>query len=230
MLTTKTLLLALFLVIPLSGQAADADARLRTVDLSAEASVPAANDLGVATMYVEQTQTDAAALAREINRTISAALDISRAHADIKTQSAGISTSPVYAKGGSRIDAWRMRSEIRLESRNSTSLSALVGKLQETLNVSQISMQPSPETRRKATEEAMVAALRNFEQRAELIASTLGKRYILHRLNVSESGYRPPVYAKMRNSAMMADAAPAPIEGGESDVSVTVSGAIELLD
>ena len=229
MRTTKALLVALFMMSTLTAQAAEPEV-VRTVELSAEASTPAANDLGVATLFVEQTQTDAAALAREINRAIAAALETSRAYADIKTQSAGTSTWPVYAKGGGRIDAWRMRSEIRLESRNSTSLSALIGKLQESLSVSQISMQPAPETRRKAADDAMVTALRNFEQRAELIASTLGRRYRIHRLNVSESGYRPPIYTRMRSTAMMAEAAPAPVEGGESDVSVTVSGAIELLD
>lgn len=234
MRTARPLLAAFLAVTALSATAATAASDdtppLRTVELSAEASQAATNDLGIAQLYAEQSGPDAAAVARQVNRSIAAALETSRRYADIKTQSAGTSTWPVYAKGGGKIEAWRMRSEIRLESRNSAALSELVGTLQRDLAVSQITLQPAPETRRKAADEATVDALRSFEQRATLIASTLGKRYRIHRLNVSESGYRPPVFAKMRGAAMMAEAAPAPIEGGESEVSVTVSGSIELLD
>lgn len=229
--TFRPLIAALFTLTALSTAAAsDNTPLLRTVDLSAEASQPATNDLGIAQLYAEQSGPDAAAVARQVNRSIATALETSRNYADIKVQSAGTSTWPIYAKAGGKIEAWRMRSEIRLESRNSAALSELVGKLQTALAVSQITLQPAPETRRKAADEATVDALRGFEQRATLIATTLGKRYRIHHLNVSESGYRPPIYAKMRAAPMMAEAAPAPIEGGESEVSVTVSGSIELLD
>ena len=225
-------LIAVLLALTMIGAHAGEEetSRIRTAELSADASRPAPNDLAIAQLYAEQSGPDAAAVARQVNRNIASAIETARSYQDIKVQSAGTSTWPVYAKTGGRIEAWRMRSEIRLETRNTAALSELVGKLQASLAVSNISMQPAEETRRKAADEATVDAIRAFEQRAALIASTLGKNYRIHRLNISESGARPPIYAKMRTSAMMAEAAPAPMEGGESDISVSVNGSIELLD
>lgn len=221
-------LLALTLTAAHAGD--DPDLGIRTAEFSAEASRSTPNDLAIAQLYAEQSGPDTATVARQVNRSITSAIESARGYADIKVQSAGTSTWPVYAKGGGKIEAWRMRSEIRLESRNAAALSELVGKLQSTLAVSNIGMQPAPDTRRKAADEATVDAIRAFEQRAALVGSTLGKRYRIHRLNISESGSQPPIFAKMRASAMMAEAAPAPIEAGESEVSVTVNGSIELLD
>lgn len=221
-------LLALTLTAAQAGD--DSALRIRTAEFSAQASRSTPNDLVIAQLYAEQSGPDTATVARQVNRSIANAIESARAYPGVKIQSAGTATWPVYAKGGGKIEAWRMRSEIRLESRDSSALSELVGNLQNSLAVSNLSMQPAPDTRRKAADEATVDAIRAFEQRAELIGTTLGKRYRIHRLNISESGSQPPIFAKMRATAMMAEAAPAPIEAGESEVSVTVSGSIELLD
>jgi predicted secreted protein len=123
-----------------------------------------------------------------------------------------------------------MRSELRLESTDTAAMSELVGKLQETLALAQLSMEPAPETRRKAVADVTVDALRAFEVRARLIADTLGRRYRIAHLSVADHGLQPPPMPRMRAAVMAAEAAPAPLEGGESRVSVHVSGRIELLD
>ena len=202
-----------------------------TVELAAEASGPAANDLAVAVLYAERSGTSAAAVAREVNRDIAAALELSRAQGAVKVQSGNVSTWPVYGKDGQgRIAAWRMRSELRLESTDTAAMSELVGKLQETLALAHLTMEPAPETRRKAVADVTVDALRAFETRAQLIADTLGRRYRIAHLTVGDHGLQPPPMPRMRAAVMAAEAAPAPLEGGESRVSVHVSGRIELLD
>ena len=202
-----------------------------TVELAAEASGPAANDLAVAVMYAERSGASAAAVAREVNRDIAAALGLARAQGAVKVQSGNVSTWPAYGKDGQgRITAWRMRSELRLESTDTAAMSELVGKLQESLALAQLSMEPAPETRRKAVSDVTVDALRAFEARAKLIADTLGRRYRIAHLSVGEHGLQPPPMPRMRAAAMAAEAAPAPLEGGESRVSVQVGGRIELLD
>ncbi len=202
-----------------------------TVELAAEASGPAANDLAVAVMYAERSGASAAAVAREVNRDIAAALELARAQGAVKVQSGNVSTWPAYGKDGQgRITAWRMRSELRLESTDTAAMSELVGKLQESLALAQLSMEPAPETRRKAVSDVTVDALRAFEARAKLIADTLGRRYRIAHLSVGEHGLQPPPMPRMRAAAMAAEAAPAPLEGGESRVSVQVGGRIELLD
>ena len=202
-----------------------------TVELAAEASGPAANDLAVAVMYAERSGASAAAVAREVNRDIAAALELARAQGAVKVQSGNVSTWPAYGKDGQgRITAWRMRSELRLESTDTAAMSELVGKLQETLALAHLTMEPAPETRRKAVADVTVDALRAFETRAQLIADTLGRRYRIAHLAVGDHGLQPPPMPRMRAAVMAAEAAPAPLEGGESRVSVHVSGRIELLD
>lgn len=215
---------------PLHAAEPDAAPQATTVELSAEASQSAPNDLATAVLYAERNGPNPAAVAREVNRDIAAALEIARARADIKVQSGNTSTWPVYAQDGKgRITAWRMRSEIQLESRNLAAMSELVGELQSSLALGHIAMQPAPETRRKAVDEATVGALRAFEQRAALIAGALGKKHRIAHLAIGDSGFQPPM-PRMRAAAMAAEVASAPLEGGESQISVHVSGRIELTD
>ena len=170
-------------------------------------------------------------MAREVNRDIAAALELARAQGAVKVQSGNVSTWPAYGKDGQgRITAWRMRSELRLESTDTTAMSELVGKLQESLALAQLSMEPAPETRRKAVSDVTVDALRAFEAPAKLIADTLGRRYRIAHLSVGEHGLQPPPMPRMRAAAMAAEAAPAPLGGGGGRVSVQVGGRIELLD
>jgi predicted secreted protein len=203
---------------------------LPTVELAAEASAAAPNDLAVAVLYAERNGPSAAAVAREVNRDIATALETARAEAAVKSQTGNVSTWPIYGRDGrGRIEAWRMRSEIRLESTDAGAMSELVGKLQTSLALAQVSMEPAPESRRKAVAEATVGALHAFEARAKLIADTLGRRYRIAHLAVGDHGLQPPM-PRMRAAAMAAEAAPAPLEGGESRVAVHVSGRIELVD
>jgi predicted secreted protein len=203
---------------------------LPTVDLSAEASRDAPNDLASATVYFEDTHTHPAELAQRVNRAIAEAFDQIRSYPDIKASSTGIRTSPVHSRDGRTIDAWRMRSDISLETTNVAALSELLGKLQAGLAIGGLSMQPAPATRDATADLAAQDALRAFQARARSIADALGRDYRIRSLSVNYGGFMPPPYPVMR-SAMMAEAASAPVlEGGESRVSVTVTGTIELLD
>jgi predicted secreted protein len=197
------------------------------VDLSAEASRPAANDLIRATLAAEDTGSSPGAVARQVNAQIAAALKTAKEYPAVKTQSGGTFTYPVYAKGG-KIEAWRMRSELTLESSDLEALSALLGKLQGTLTVASLNPMPTPETRKKSETEAMLEALSAFKARAKVIADALGKTYRIKQLSVNTSARMPQPMYKASARAMMAEAAPMPVEAGESQVSVVISGQIEV--
>lgn len=214
------------LVLPLTAAAVDAT----TIDLSAEASSTAANDLGRAELYFEATDADTAALATKVNRAIADALELARSAPTVSTSSAGTTTYPVHDRNGRQIESWRMRASIALESRDLAALAKLVGRLQQTLAVGNLTLQPAPDTRSKAADIAAVDALRAFEARAEVLANTLGKRYRIRHLSVQYPGL-PPAHPMFRMRAMAAaEAMPAPIEPGQSDVTVSVQGTIELVD
>jgi len=197
------------------------------VELSSEASRAASNDLAQATVSAEAAGATPGELARQINHSISEALKTAKDYPGVRAKSGGTSTYPVYAKNG-KIESWRMRSDISLESGDTAALSELLGKLQASLGVSSLNMLPAPETRRKAENEAMLDAITLFKARSKLLAEAMGKNYSITQLTVSTGGrFAPPVMRAAR--AMSAEAAaPMPVESGESLITVTVSGKIEI--
>lgn len=201
------------------------------VDLSANASRPAANDMVRASVYSEVSGKNPAELAQRVNADIAEALKLIRAKAGISVKSGQQSTYPVYGQG-QKIDGWRMRSELVLESKDQGSVSDLLGKLQQMrLAVGDVSMLPSPETRRKVEDEATREAILAFQSRAAVIAEQLGKSWKIKQLNVQQGGGMPmPMMRAARGVMMAAEAAPAPLEAGESLVTTNISGQIELAD
>jgi predicted secreted protein len=184
-----------------------------TVDLSAEASRPAVNDLVRAVVYAEAEGRNPAELSRRVNQEIAAGLQLARGKAGVSVKSGNQSTYPIYGRD-QKIESWRMRSELQ----------------QRRLAVGQVSQMPSPETRRQVEDEATRDAIKAFKHRAELVAGALGKPWKIKQLAVSQQGEAPPVPVFRAAKAMMAEAMPAPLEAGESQLTTTVSGQIELLD
>jgi predicted secreted protein len=221
-------ILFLILLPSLSYAAEDCKPKGTLIDLSVEASKPALNDMGRATIYVEASGGNPAELANRVNTAIAAALETAKTYDKVKTRSGNTHTYPNYSKEG-RISGWRIRSELLLESRAMMDLSELLGKLQEgSLVIGQIVLLPAPETEKKAEDEATLEAIAAFQAKAKLVAEALKKTYRIRQMNIGSAG-QPPVVPLMRASKMAAmEAAPAPIEAGESMVSVTVSGQIEL--
>lgn len=226
------LLVALVLVTAGGARAAEptSEGARATVDLSAEASRPAPNDQAIATLYAQADDKTPAALARQVNALISAALEQARAYPTVSTRSAGANTFPVYGREGRRIESWRMRSEIRLESRDLPALSELVGKLQANLALASLTMQPAPETRKAVADQAAKDAIQAFQERAGAVAGTLGKPWRIRHLSVGYGAPAQPVFPGVRTMAAMAEGAPIAVEAGQTEIAVTVNGTIELTD
>jgi predicted secreted protein len=199
-----------------------------TISLSSEASRPAANDLMQATLSAEATGAKPGDVSRQVNQTIAEALALVKTYPEIKVQSGGTSTYPVYDAEGGRIESWHTRSHFLLESGDTPALSELLGKLQASLAVSGLRLLPSPETKRKAEDAAILEAIRLFEMRAKLLADAQGKKYSIRELSIHAGGLAPLLVSSPRPRAASASAAPMPIEAGESMVSVSVSGKIEI--
>lgn len=220
--TRIALLTGLLLIAPLTYAGA-------TIELAAEASRPAANDMVRASIYSESTGNNPAELARRVNQEITAALKVIRDHPAVSVKSGQQSTYPIYGKE-QKIENWRMRSELILESKELATVSELIGKLQQMrLALGSVSQMPSPEMRRQVEDETTRDAIRAFQSRAAVVAEQLGKTWKIKQLNIQQGGSVPmPMMRASR--AMVAEAAPAPLEAGESQLTTTISGQIELAD
>ena len=198
-----------------------------TADISVEASRPAPNDLIRATVTAEDSGPSQAAVSARINGVIADALKIAKSYPTVQTQSGGTNTFPIYSKAG-KIEAWRMRSELRLESVDAAGITAMLGQLQSTVGVSNLVLLPAPATRAKAADQAILDALVAFNARARLVADALQRPYRIKSINVSVNGHYPQPMFRRAGTAMMAEGAPMPVEAGESQVTAIISGQIEL--
>lgn len=227
----RSLLMLAFIALPVMA-AEPAKPAGTLVDFRVDVQRPVANDLGRASAYVELTGSDPAEVARKVKTIIADGLATARAQPGITVKSGGTHTWPIYSKTGRVIENWRMRSELLLESRDAAALSTAVGKLQGgQLAIGAINFSPAPETRRKAEDDVTIEAIEAFSAKATRIAAALQKPYKIRQMSVNGSGNFPQPYPMARGAAMMAaEAAPMPVEAGESNVAVNVSGQIELVD
>jgi predicted secreted protein len=224
-----TLVLAASLAtLPALGQAPAKPAGT-LIDFHVDVQRSVSNDLGRATAYAEISGTDAADVARRVSAAIAAGLATAKAQAGVSARTGNSHTYPIYSKGGRTIESWRMRSELVLESRDAAALSALLGKLQTQLAVSHVGFVPAPETRRAAEDEAALEAIGTFQAKAARYAAALKKPYRIRSMTIGGAGAMPP-QPLYRAAMMAAEAAPMPVEAGESTLTVTINGQIELTD
>lgn len=215
----------------LAGSFAAASQAGALIDLAAEAGRPAANDMVRASVYSEASGSNPADLARQVNGNIGEALKLIREKKGVTVKSGNQSTYPIYTQSR-KIDGWRMRSELLIESKDFGAVSELLGRLQQMrLAVGDIAQMPSPETRRQVEDEAMREAIRAFQNRAAVVAEQLGKGWKIKQMHINQGGGSPvPIMRGARAAMLAADAAPAPIEAGESTITTHVTGQIELED
>ena len=111
----------------LSATAMAEEARYNQVSLRAEVNQEIAHDLMHVTLYSEAQDSDPAALAAQISKTLNAGIAQARKVKGVSVTSGSRNSYPVYDHKGQKITAWRERAELRLESADFSALSKLTG-------------------------------------------------------------------------------------------------------
>ncbi|HSS45798.1 MAG TPA: SIMPL domain-containing protein [Burkholderiales bacterium] len=200
--------------------------RYNEVDLQAEAQREIQNDVMAVTLYAEQNGENPAQVANAVNKIVNSALRTAAEVKGVKAVTGGYQTYAIYGKNN-RLESWRVRSEIRLESKDFGAASNLIGKLQSSMQLSYLGFTVSPEARRQAENEMIAEAIAKFRSRADIVKQSInGRSYKIRRISVNTSGFHPrPVLAR----ALAAQEVAAPnVEGGVSQVTVNVNGMIEV--
>ncbi|HYA19934.1 MAG TPA: SIMPL domain-containing protein [Burkholderiales bacterium] len=209
-----------------NGYAAEEQPSYNVVELQAEAQRDIQNDWMVASLYAEQSGENPSRVADEVNKIVNEALRVAQDVKTVKVRTEGYQTYPVYGKSN-RLETWRVRSAIRLESKDFNAASGLIGKLQSTMRLSSLVFTVSPDARHQAENELIAQAISNFRERADIVKRSLnGRGYKLRKMNINTGALFPrPVLAR----AMAAQEVAAPnLEEGTSQITVVVSGTIEL--
>jgi predicted secreted protein len=199
------------------------------VSLNESAKTEVENDLLVAVLFAQAEGQDSATPADEVNRLMDWAVNMAKSHPEVKVQTLGYHSNAVYNKN--RIRGWRVNQSMRLESRDSRVLGDLIAALQQQLKVQSIGYQVSDEQRRKHLDALTAEALARFQARARHIAESLGRgAYRLVRLNINDSRHSPMPVARgmMMEASAAKSVAPARIEAGTQQMTVSINGEIEL--
>ena len=209
----------------LSAQAAD-EPRYQQLHFQVERSQQVGNDQMQVWLTAQAEGSDPARLARTINETMDWALARGGHSEGVRLKTGNYQTQALRDKD--KLRGWQVSQDLHVEGTDIPAISALVGELQERLQVRSMGFSVSDAARRAVEEQLIEAALRAFQERADNVQRIMGASG--HRLvnaSIQTGGHFPgPVLRAQVASAEMA--APA-VQAGESEVRVTVAGSIELI-
>lgn len=204
------------------------------VSLTASASVEVQQDLLTLTLSTVKEGTEPAAVQSQVRQALDAAVTEAKRAAqsgamDVRT--GNISLQPRYGRD-SKISGWVGSAELVLEGHDFARIGTTAGKVQ-TMTIGNAFFSLSREARLKAEAEVQSAAIDRFKARASDIAKGFGfGGYTLREVAVSgddQGNFMPrPRAMAMSAKAVMADAAPMPMESGKSTVAITVNGSVQL--
>lgn len=229
--TISLLLCTAFCLAPGIAYSDDASLNYNQIELDARAQQQVDNDTMLVSLFAQEEGSAAGDAGNRVNEKINAALKYLKAYPAIKVETESYSTTPIYNK--SQLIGWRVKQSILLESRQLTLMSDVIGALQKTLKLSGIEFEVSQEKREQVTKQLIDEALSAYQERAEQVTKKLGGHgYKIVKLNISTSGAdiqprRNLGRAMFAESAMAANVPPQ-MASGESQLTVTVRGTIEL--
>lgn len=202
------------------------------VQLSANAAVEAQQDILTISMSTTREASDANTVQTQLKTALDSALMEAKkgsqpGQLDVRT--GNFSLYPRYSKDG-KINGWQGTTELVLEGRDFSKISAVAGKIQ-TLTVGNVAFSLSREQRAKVETEAQHTAIDRFRAKAADIAKSFGMgNYSVREVTVSagDQAYTPrPRMAEVSMKMASSDVA-VPVEAGKSTVMVTVNGSVQL--
>lgn len=195
-----------------------------TLTAAATASVP--NDRMYAWLRAEVDNADPVRAAAEVNARMGKALARAKVVQGVDAQTSGYSTYQMAEKN--QPPRWRVTQTLALEGADFAAMAGLVSKLQadDQLVLSGMNFAVSPEARRKAEDALTQQALKAWQLRAQNAANGFGiAGWRPGRVTIQAGdGGRPQPMLMRAAAAGMAGSPPVSVEGGNTDVTVSVTG------
>lgn len=204
---------------------------VQRVSLSASATVQVPQDELTLTLSTQREGSNAP----DVQNQLKAALDTALALAKRQAQSPSMSVStgrfglsPRHDRNG-KLVGWQGTAELILQGRDFVRISQTAAQLQ-TLSVASVVFGLSAQQRQDAQTQAQGQAIEQFQKSAAEIAKSFGfGGYTLADIQVSANQIAPVrPYMMAASVRSVVDEAPVPMEAGLSQVSVNVSGSVQL--
>ncbi|HET8876302.1 MAG TPA: SIMPL domain-containing protein [Casimicrobiaceae bacterium] len=195
------------------------------ITITASATNEVANDRMLAMLRAETDNADAARAAGEVNARMARALSQAKSVSGIDARTTGYSSYQISEPN--RPLRWRVSQTLALESGDFVALSALVSKLQgsDGLLLSGLSFTVSPSARHAAEDALTTQAIKSWQQRAQNAARAFGAGdFRTGRVTIQTNDFGRPQPMFKAGGVSATSVAPVSVEGGTSEVTVTVSG------
>ena len=225
--------LALFLLAMLASTLACTSALADTpvpttpvITLSAAATASVANDRMHAWLRAEAEHADPVRAAADVNTRMAKSLARAKAVAGVDVATSGYSSYQVTEKN--QPPRWRVAQTLTLQGADFAAMAALVSRLQadDQLLLSGMNFAVSPDTRRKAEDALTQQAIKAWQTRAQNAARGFGyDAWRTGKVTIQTGDYAPPrPMFRAAAAPMAAGAPPVSVEGGDTEVTVTVMG------
>jgi len=196
------------------------------ITLSAAATASVANDRMHAWLRAEAEHADPVRAAADVNTRMAKSLARAKAVAGVDVATSGYSSYQVTEKN--QPPRWRVAQTLTLQGADFAAMAALVSRLQadDQLLLSGMNFAVSPDTRRKAEDALTQQAIKAWQARAQNAARGFGyDAWRTGRVTIQTGDYAPPrPMFRTAAASMVASAPPVSVEGGDTEVTVTVAG------
>lgn len=204
------------------------------VQLAASGQIEVDQDWLQMNLSVNREGSNAAAVQKQLQQSVDAALRSLKPQAqgqDMQVHSGSFGVYPRYGNDG-KIKGWQGRAEVVLEGKDFARISQAAAQVPD-LTVSSMGFGLSKEGSVKVQDQAQALAVENFKARAAQLAKQFGfASYSLREVSVnSQDGYVMPRVQRAgiaMAAAKMDMAESVPFEAGKTQVTVNVSGSVQL--
>ena len=197
--------------------------------LSAEASAEIAQDAVEITLAADLAGASQSEVAEALNQRLESVMKQAKGHQGIEARSGSYRIWPTNDRDG-KIAEWRGQAEILLASRDFPAVSKLAASLGDRMPIAGLSFSVSHERRAAEEQKLLGQAVDAFKARTQALTRALGfAGYRLRTVDLGGQGAMPPAPMPRMMSALAADKAVVPVEGGRERISVSVQGTIVLL-
>ncbi|MNR71498.1 hypothetical protein D3C71_21260 [compost metagenome] len=216
--------------------AAEPSNPLPTLRLEADARQEVTDDMAWAKVAVEKQGRSQQEAQREMLSTMEQLLSRAKGVKQLQVKTDGYSTVPVYGRDG-KSTGWRSRGELRIDSSDHAAVAQTAAELAQLGQLAGAGFYLSTQLRTGVQKALIATAVSEFQEKARATATALGYTGTdIKEVAVGQSGFVPRPMMMMRGAAAYgaemassAAAAPVPMEPGKTEVTVTVSGTVNLL-
>ncbi len=224
---SKTLLMSTLLAVSSTALAED----YNRISFNSEVKSEIANDEIRASLSKTAQANTAAAIAKELNSTINSALQIAKRYPEVTVTTGRQNTYPRY-DNKSKIIGFTGSVSLDIKSQDFEKASQLIADLQSTMVMENISFGVSEKLRDSEEKRLQLEAIKRFGDEATSISQAFGaSSYKIVNVNLGGSNnyYARPMMASMKAMDAAAGIEAQNFEAGNTTLTYTANGTIELV-